>query len=321
MEYTIRSIIREFLKNYDDLMTVAVNNQGDIIEEYQGTALLEKYQELYQDMCNKLTYNLLEIKENEFSNVLKKLYIYYYVLDERVFTILNNIMKDKPNWKIEVQMRLYMMYFKTLREAIFLLCGGFSDGALSRVRRMYEMGVYIEIINKNNDKLAERFWRHCNVQRFDMSKKLNDRQKTLKIRDKINRFHYENEFIKENGWANILFRNKEKIYFSDLLGLTDYKEHEGTYKYACNFVHFNMLSSLQSLDLGTNNRGKSIWNTSPSIEGIATVIDIIKLYIGLVTINYKNSFDVDAALEFFVFGMIESDNIFIGNTESIDDIK
>ena len=74
-----------------------------------------------------------------------------------------------------------MMYLKSFREVLFLLSNGYSDCALARTTTLYELGVYINIINKNSDDLAERFCKHCNVQSLKMAEVLSSEEKVNKI--------------------------------------------------------------------------------------------------------------------------------------------
>ncbi|MDD3414565.1 MAG: DUF5677 domain-containing protein [Lachnospiraceae bacterium] len=305
MEGTIRQKIRDYIKKYDELKSNIADEDGTIKKEYQSTAL-DEYKKMHAILLDSFTYDIFGIRENEHAEKLKKLYIYYYLSDEKIYSKVSGMISESPSMKLEAQIRLYMMYLKTLREILYLLSGGYSDCALSRVRRLYEMGVYIEIISKNDENLATRFCKHCNTQSYILAKKLNNNEKTKEISKTVKSFNYEKEFIYDNGWANILFKNKTKINFADLLKLTEYKSQEATYKLTCNFVHPSLLSSLQSLDIRKDDNGKSIWNTSPSDEGIDTVIKFVLSYLGFFISNYKNSFSEDVTMEYLIICSIDN---------------
>ncbi len=283
------------------------DENGMIKEEYQKNILTE-FQHLIEELDSSLHVGMFGVSENSYSEKLKKLYIYYYILDEKIFTLLSEKMKVNQNWKLEAQFRLYMMYLKTYRETLFLLSGGFSDCALSRTRRLFEIGVYLGIINKNDEKLAERYCKHCNTQRYDLALKLNNNDTVKKIIKQVKNLNYEKEFINNNGLANTIIKDKRTIYFSDLIELTEYKKHEFIYKYSCLYVHPSLHSSLNSLELTQETKGKNVWNTSPSLEGIEEVIDVLLVYLGVFTEDYINSFDIDGIFEFLVLSTIASDN-------------
>lgn len=299
MEKFIRDKVSELIEKCVEFEKDVSCENEDIKEEYQETTI-EKYLEILEQFYKNISTEQLGIIVDEGKDVIKRFYIIYYVLDERVFKKLNADIGDEPNWKAEARIRLYMMYLKIFREVLFLLAGGFSDCALARTRTLYELGVYINIINKNSDALAERFCKYCNVQSLKLSKAMLMQEKTNKSQNYIKQFNYEDGYKKENGWARILFPNikdKNSVQFYDLAELTMYKKHYIMYKMACNFVHGSLLSSLESLDSAKEERGKNFWNTSPSNEGIDEIIVFLKLYLITFLMEYTSTFRENTMLE------------------------
>lgn len=300
MENVIRQKVSELIERCVKLEKDAVCENGDIKEEYQAT-ILDKYLEIFTEVDNGISVEELGIIVDEENDIIKKFYIIYYVLDARMFEKLSEDIVNNPGWKSEARIRLYMMYLKSFREILFLLAGGFSDCALARTRTLYELGVYINIINKSTDTLAERFCRYCNVQSLKISETmLSEENRSNEIDKFIKQFNYEDGYKKENGWARILFPNikdKSGVQFYDLVQLTEYNEHRNMYKMACNFVHGSLFSSLQSLDSAKEKRGKGFWNTSPSNEGIVEIIKFLQLYVVMFISEYANTFNGNVMLE------------------------
>ena len=293
MEHLIREKINKFIEKCIEFETEICTEKGDIKEEYQET-VLDKYLEFFENIEKEISTDELGIIVEKQKETVKRYFIAYYILDERIFKQLNENMKDAPSWKSEAKIRLYMMFLKTFREILSLLSNGFSNCALARTRTLYELGVYISLINKHSEELAERFCKYCNVQSLDIAKAMSFKDKKDKLIEVINTFDYETEFRTKNGWARILFDDipkKKYIDFKDLAELTTFNEYYPMYKMSCNFVHGNLFSSLQSLDSAIEERGKNFWNTSPSDEGISEVVLFLKIYIPMFIMNYTECFE------------------------------
>lgn len=316
MEKKIRDIVGNVIEKCIELEKSVLCEDGSIKEEYQET-LMDRYLDILTMLEKEIfTVDFGICIKNE-SDTIKRFYIVYYLLDERMFRQLNRELGIESGWKAEARIRLYMMYLKVFREVLFLLANGYSDCALARTRTLYELGVYISIINKNTDILAERFCRHCNVQSLKAAKAILAEERASHIETFIDQFNYEKGYKKDNGWARILFpqaNDKSNIQFHDLVSLTNYKQYENMYKIACNFVHGSLFSSLESLDSAQEQRGKAFWNTSPNDEGIEEVIQILKIYIVMFVSEYareiKDKTVFENMLMVFLLGkeILEDDN-------------
>lgn len=254
MEKETRALIIELIEKCIAFESTVLCENGYIKEEYQET-IVEKYLDIITTFEGKISPDEFGICVDTAKEELKRYYLAYYILDERIFKQLNLETATNPGWKSEARIRLYMMYLKSFREVLFLLSNGFSDCALARTRTLYELGVYINIINKNTDIIAERFCRYCNVQSLKMANEMSLEDRKNKLNETIDNFNYEDEYKKENGWARALFPNikdKHNITFYNLIELTPYKNYYAMYKIACNFVHGSLFSSMESLDNAKN---------------------------------------------------------------------
>lgn len=298
MEDIIRDKVSKILEKCVKFEKDIFEEKRNVKDENQG--ILEKYNELLTEFDKEISAEHLGIIVNVEIDSIKKLYIVYFLLDEKIFKKLNADLGDNPGWKAEARIRLYMMYLKVFREVLFLLASGFSDCALARTRTLYEIGVHINIINKNSDILAERFCKHSNVQSMKLSKILSVEKRTKELEQCINQFNFEDGYKKDYGWARILFPNikdKNVVQFHDLEKLTIYKDYRILYKTACNFVHGSLFSSLESLDSAKERRGREFWNTSPSNEGIKEIIAAIQLYLSLFLKEYADTFNEKTIIE------------------------
>lgn len=299
MEQDIRKKVNQLIEECVKFEKECLCDNGDIKVEYQET-IIDKYLEVLTTFDNEISIDEFGICVDAEKEFIKRCYIVYYVLDERIFKQLNEEMGTNSGWKSEAKIRLYMMYLKTFREVLFLLSNGYSDCALARTRTLYELGVYISIIDKNADNVAERFCKYCNVQSMKMAEVISAEERAERIKNVINQFNYEEEYIKDNGWARVLFPNikkKSNIQFRNLADLTAYKDYLNMYKIACNFVHGSLFSCLESLDSAKEQRGKNFWNTSPSNEGIYEIIQFLKIYIITFISEYASSLQEKTFLE------------------------
>lgn len=240
MEEIIRKKTSEFIKKCTEFEEEIMDEENNIKEEYQAT-VIDKYFEMFEELEKEIsTADLGIIVDNE-KELIKRYYIVYYILDERIYKQLNQNMKNGYRWKFEADIRLYMMFLKTLREILTLLGSGFSSCALARTRTLYELGVYIYIINQNTDQLSERFCKHCNVQSLNMAKAMSLNNRKDELNKYIDKFNYGKEFKNENGWASLLFpskktkNGKKNISFRELAELTSLGKYYYMYKMACNF--------------------------------------------------------------------------------------
>ena len=149
----------------------------------------------------------------------------------------------------------------TSRECLLLLKNGYSDGAFSRWRTLYELSVIGALLFKKNDNdICQRYLDYFHIQAYK-EEQLN--------REKGHPSHTEDSFVilKENydyviekygkeyakgeyGWANKML-NKNAT-FRDIEEAADMRNLRGYYKSSSMFVHGNYKASQESLGLMPN---------------------------------------------------------------------
>lgn len=264
----MRKVITKYL---DDIKELSENLDKE--NEFNEKQILDTVENLIEKLLNEII-NPLSDSQNK---SVFKINLLYHLLDEAGFKHSNKLIKANINkWQTEAKVRLFMMYVKVLHEIVYLLQGGFASAALARVRTIYEIVVFYEIISKNDDLLAEKFLKHSNTNRLKIAKSLSDQELKQKVKDQINEFQYGDEFLADYQWANSLF-NKGRITFKDLADITELSDSYWLYVSCCSSVHANIYNSLCGLDIRKEERGKSIWITTPSDEGIDYVIRILLL--------------------------------------------
>lgn len=125
------------------------------------------------DMVSEFSQNRVDRMCNispEIQTNLDKLVIIYEILDEYGYLLASKV-EDIDNiepCKREATIQLRMLYLRVLDEVIYLLEGGYSSAAFGRVRTIYEIGVFLEIISKNNEFIAKIFWITVIMQDYSM---------------------------------------------------------------------------------------------------------------------------------------------------------
>jgi hypothetical protein len=171
---------------------------------------------------------------------------------------------------------------------------------LSRVRGIYEVGVYLEIIINNEESISEKFLRHCNTSRLKIAKSIHDEELEDRIKESIKEFQYEDDYLRDYQWARPLI-DKKKITFKDLSDATNMSEFYYMYTYCCLSVHANILDSVNGIGLSELEKGKSVWVTTPSQEGIDLVIKVLFAFSNSIISSYFNNEDLVRIFIIMVF--------------------
>lgn len=272
----MRELVKKYLREFDELEKEACNEEGKFINGYD-----KKIDNIFTEKCECMFKELENINYvsiwPKYENVFRKLDLMYFLLDEKGFEYAKEMMEnitEKNKWETEAKIRLFMMFVKRFYEVVYLLKGGLASSAFDRARGIYEIGVYIEIIN--NNLIAEKFLKHSNISRLDISRYLRDGEMEKRIIDEINEFDDDEFYKKNNGWAKELFQYyKKNITFKDLAFITKYKEYYYMYKIACLSTHATIIDSKQGIELEGYNRGENIWITGPSKNGIDIVLNML----------------------------------------------
>ncbi len=213
----------------------------------------------------------------------------YYLLDESSYEFSNQLILDDPTrthqWQNEARIRLTLLFLNRLAEAIYLLQGGFASAAIARARGMYEVAVFMEIILSHDEDLAEKFLKYCNVESDTILNKLIESQ-PAKFKNKIGlevqsiptEIKYGKNFSKPYGWAHGLVKGCY-ITFNKLAKTTSLYSLHGLYSMCCPSSHASIFDSIGGIGLNKSERGKSIWKTGGSSDGVSNAIDIIEQFI------------------------------------------
>lgn len=269
----MREIIRGYLSKISHLGKISMDEDGNFINGYDSKIfdiLTDYSQKIFNDVKAHTVY-----KPSQYEDLFINLDILYYLLDEEGYALANtfiiNITDNK--WRTEAKVRLFMMFVKRLYEINYLLKGGYASAALSITRGIYEIGVYLEIILSNDENIAEKFLKHSNNDRLNIAKSLSDNQLKSEIIEQINELQFGEAFLYEYGWAKSLISNR--ITFKKLAQITELSTLYYMYKYCCLSVHANISDSLNGVGINKVDKGKSIWLTTSSEEGIETVFNIL----------------------------------------------
>ena len=192
----------------------------------------------------------------------------------------------------------------TSRECLVLLKNGYSDGAFSRWRTLYELSVIGGLLfEKQDNELCERYLDYFHIQACK-EEQLN-REKGhpsytedsfMTLKDNYNYVieKYGKEYAKgEYGWANKLL-NKTAT-FRDIEEAADMGNLRGYYKSSSMFVHGNYKASQESLGLmpnidrmllvGPSNYGLSIPMQNVAISLVSITSSFLLVYPTIDTIS------------------------------------
>lgn len=211
----------------------------------------------------------------------------------------------------------------TSRECLLLLKNGYSDGAFSRWRTLYELSVIGALLFKKNDNdICQRYLDYFHIQAYK-EEQLN--------REKGHPSHTEDSFVilKENydyviekygkeyakgeyGWANKML-NKNAT-FRDIEEAADMRNLRGYYKSSSMFVHGNYKASQESLGLmpnidkmllvGPSNYGLSIPMQNVAISLVSITSSFLLVYPTIDTMSA-----ISILQKFMKKILIESDKI------------
>ncbi|HAT4283590.1 TPA: hypothetical protein I9088_001474 [Clostridium perfringens] len=235
---------------------------------------------------NLYNYNIKNLKYKEQIIELK---ILFKVMDEEAFKYSNKIKYNGLYgiYKAEVKTRLIMMFIKTINEIICMIENGFCSCALSRIRYVYEISVFMNIMESNDEKLAKNFWDYSEKSRLKLARYIKDIDT---IKDICTRFKQKNIIIHgDYNWAKDIFKNnksvKKQIYFSDLAKMTKLKNLYGIYVQSCLYSHADIFGSITSIDK-YEFEDRDIWITTPSEQGTEIIYKYLKILIPIISLDY-----------------------------------
>ncbi|NWK10416.1 DUF5677 domain-containing protein [Clostridium cadaveris] len=272
MDNTIINIINESLKEIGKIRENSYGFKENFIDEgikIAGICLKN---------IKKFIDNIYRINNIEYKNEILELKAFEMLIDELGYRYSKEMFNDQTigKYKADVKSRLFMIFVKTLNEIIYLLKGGYAVGAMARIRYIYEIAVFMEIINNNDNEFAKQYFEASEKTRYEMRKELN---KYNNLNGYKQKFNYK-KFNGDYAWAQSIVKQKQntKITFYDLANISSYKSYYSLYKQSCWYVHADMYGSLASLDKSENEE-ISTWITTPSKYGTDKVL--IYLLVGM----------------------------------------
>lgn len=288
MRKDIQDIIDKYIKKVNIYID---NNEGN----YNSDELEEIVTKLVETLKIALSENYI-IRNFQYKEQIIELKIIYNLLDELGIRNSKEMFKDDSigNYKADVKTRLFMMFVKTIGEIVFLLEGGYSTCAMSRIRYIYEIGVILEFINKNNNEFAKRFFFISEKSRIDMAREFGNTELIKRIKDGKKGIISADKYIKNYSWAKSITK-KEQSTFKELAHLSEYKDKYPIYIESCHYVHADIYGSLVSIDR-FENEPINTWNTEPSKYGTERVIKYVGLILLNITQDYFSNFVPSLAL-------------------------
>jgi len=280
----MRDIVRRYLSEIRELGNVSMDKDGNFINGYDSKIfdiLIDYSEKIFNDVKAHTVY-----KSSQYEDLFINLDILYYLLDEEGYEFANNFIRNITDnkWRTEAKIRLFMIFVKRLSEINYLLKGGYASAALSITRGIYEIGVYLEIIVSKDEIIAEKFLKHSNIDRLKIAKSLSNNELQSKIIEQINDLQFGDQFLDNYGWAKSFIGNK--ITFKKLAQTTELSKLYYMYTYCCSSVHANIHDSLHGVGISKEDKGKSVWSTASSEEGIQTVFNILMPFSNSVVQNY-----------------------------------
>ena len=147
----------------------------------------------------------------------------------------------EQDYVFEAMTHLHAKALLVTAEIICLLKGGFSDGALTRWRTLYETSVVAFLIRQEGQELAMRYLAHSRVQAWnevqDEEVETDERQR-LKAQAEYAIENFGPELNRRNGWACAITGRKSPTFekLAELAGMADGKT---LYHHASRHVHSN----------------------------------------------------------------------------------
>lgn len=281
MDTTIINIINKSLKETEKIRGNSKGFKESFIDEGVQIA----------NICLKnikeLIGNIYIINNIEYKNELLELKAFEILLDELGYRYSKEMYDDQTigNYKADVKSRLFMMFVKTFNEIIYLLKGGYALGAMARIRYIYEVAVFMEIINNNSNEFAKQYFQASERTRYKMKKELSKYKNLDNDKEKFDYKKFNNDYV----WAKDLVNKNgnNRINFHDLAEISSYKSYYFLYMRSCWYVHADIYGSLVSLDR-LENESTRTWITTPSKYGTNEVMIYLLTFMRVCTDYFTN---------------------------------
>jgi hypothetical protein len=196
---------------------------------------------------------------------------------------------------VEAVTRLHARACHITSEVIYLLEGGYADGAMARWRSLHEIVVTLYFIEQSGGDIADRYLAHDVIESYKAANGLNSVASRLKEsslsptafrrlenKKKALLLHYGEPFYEQYGWAAGVL-NKVRPNFAHLEEAVSLDHLRPYYKLASHNVHANAKGLLFKLGLGDMER---VLLVGPSNFGLAdpgqnTAISLLQITAGV----------------------------------------
>lgn len=284
----MRETTNKYLNKIEKIQEECFEKDGNIKEEYK-----KKIEDIFKDISVKYIEEMRVEIENRYNPKNKKyqkelvdLKVLWYLFDDlghEYIPILFNEFGGE-NWKAHAKIRLFMMFVKSFGEIIYLLEGGYASCGLSRIRYIYEIGVYLEIMQNNSQSISKRFLQFSNSNRIKLAKELENKKLQRKVVKDFKKIDNRRDAKEPYGWAKDIIFN-EKITFRKLAKTTTLYEHYSMYTFSSWSIHADIYGSVNSIDRSSRENDRT-WITGPSSLGTYAVINHLLLLVGSIPMNY-----------------------------------
>ncbi|MDY4606388.1 DUF5677 domain-containing protein [Clostridium tertium] len=292
MRRDIQNIIDKYIKRVEKYIA---DNEGNYNTDILEQIVINLYKELKDVLSENYT-----IANYQYKELILEIKIMYNLLDELGIRNSKKMFNDNTigENKADIKTRLFMMFVKTIGEIVFLLEGGYSPCAISRIRYIYEIGVILEFINKDNNEFSKRYFYISERSRINMAREFGDSDLIKRIKDVKKGIISSNKYEKNYSWAKNI-TNKEQSTFKEIAYLSRYKDIYPIYIESSWYVHADIYGSLVSIDRKTD-EPISTWNTEPSKYGTEKVIK----YLFLMFLDITNDYFDDVASALSIINII-----------------
>ena len=168
--------------------------------------------------------------------------------------IIEKLKRKKVDSTLKITVALYGLVLRRTQEIVDLLLSGYIDGAMVIWRSLYENAIILLVLAFENDnKLADKYFEHSirNSKRKIVSYNKNHKElefpplpktteKVLQSETEKMNSLYGMEFLdNEYGWADSLFKGKQKANFMLLEERVEMNRFRPYYILCCEQVHSN----------------------------------------------------------------------------------
>lgn len=263
------------VENFGEMFIDSINNAiktSHLTEEEILKKLAPKFNKLladYEETVSSLylehhKFNLDRFLKTHFRNQKKiatthqESFVGFILYINGCFVIYEKIISKLKRKKVDSTLRmtvaLYGLVIRRADEILNQLLSGYIDGAMILWRSLYENAIILLVLALENDsELADRYFQHSvrnsrrkiksykkNYKELKFKPLPNSTEKVLQAEiDKLNTRYGKGFLDNEYGWADSLFRGKQKANFMLLEERVEMNRFRPYYILCCEQVHSN----------------------------------------------------------------------------------